>query len=250
MLAGAPQPTAPERAVTMLVLRHGQSEWNAARRWQGTADSPLTDLGRAQARDIARRLASTGERFAGPWASDLRRATETAAILAGELAIGPVRGDVRLREAFAGEWEGRTPDEIEERWPGWLASHRRPPSFEAFEHVVARALAALRSIAAGAGGGSPPLVVAHSGLIRSVVRHLGETDARIPNLGGVWLTVDGSAAAARSATSGLADPLDASGIRLDDVFDPAGIVLSGVDAPGEDPGDQADDAQAHRRAER
>lgn len=219
-----------DTTTSLLLLRHGQSEWNALRRWQGAADSPLTDLGRAQARETADVLASIDDDFRGPWASDLVRASETAAIIGDALGIGSVTHDERLRESHAGEWQGMTPDEIEAEYPGYLAAHRRPPGFEPFEQVVGRTLASLREIAHPApGDGCRPLVVAHSGVIRSVVRHLGTTDSRIPNLGGVWFTIDTSA-----SPSG---PLDAIGIEIRDVFDPAGIVVSGVDAPGEDPGD-------------
>jgi probable phosphoglycerate mutase len=235
--------------VTVLVLRHGQSEWNAVRRWQGAADPPLTELGRSQARNTAARLALTGAPFHGPWASDLVRASETATIMGRQLGLGTVTVDERLREAHAGEWQGLTPDEIEREYPGWLDSHRRPPSFEPYDRVVTRALAAIRAIAAATladvGAHAVPLVVAHSGLIRSVVRHLGTPDSRIPNLGGIWLSV------------GRALPIDdpvtdrhGDHIALRGPFDPGGIVVSGVDAPGEDPGDQADDADAHRGTER
>jgi uncharacterized phosphatase len=240
-------PTQPfTRPVTVLLLRHGQSEWNAVQRWQGTANSPLTALGREQATETAWALAGVDTRFAALWASDLSRAADTAAILGEALALGAPRTDVRLREAYAGEWEGMTPPEIEAGWPGWLDAHRRPPSFEPFHTVVGRALAALRDIAVDAAdaadcaddGGSAVLVVTHSGLIRSVIRHLGVEDERVPNLGGVWLTVEAS------PTAGAVDQ-----ITLDDMFDPAGIVISGIDAPGEDPGEETDQADAHGGAE-
>lgn len=234
-------------AISVLLLRHGQSEWNAARRWQGGADTPLTELGRDQAHVTARRLGELGVTFHGPWTSDLERASETAAIIAAALGLGRPAVDRRLREADAGEWQGLTPDEIERDFPGWLEAHRRPTSFEPYELVVARGLDAVRSIAAAtvaeAGHAVVPLVVAHSGLIRSIVRHLGATDTRIPNLGGVWLSVG-------ATTSPIDGPLDVGGIALGDLFDPHGIVVSGVDAPGEDPGDQPDEAHAHGGAQR
>jgi broad specificity phosphatase PhoE len=223
----------PAASVTILLLRHGQSEWNAIKRWQGTADSPLTSLGRQQALTTARRLATLGRPFGAVWSSDLDRAAETADIIAGTLALGEPSRDTRLREAHAGEWEGLTVDEIEVRFPGWLAEHRRPDRFEPYASVVDRVSAALGDIAArsvngdevGNGNGRVPtaLVVAHSGVIRSMVRHLGGIDDRIPNLGGVWLKA--------SIIDGCSD------LALGDLFDPSGIVVSGVDAPGEDPGD-------------
>ena len=226
----------------MLLLRHGQSEWNAVRRWQGLADSPLTDLGRQQAASCASVLEAMDVGVAGIWSSPLRRAAETGAIIAARLGVRSVEPDERLREADAGEWQGMTPDEIETAYPGFLADHLRPPSFEAFEHVVERVFPALHDVASvGSRLGGPLVVTSHSGVIRSVVRRLGETDERIPNLGGVWIDVTPSA---RS----VIDPT--AGVDLGERFDPDGILRTGVDAPGEDPGEQADQADAHRGAER
>jgi broad specificity phosphatase PhoE len=251
--ATGPAVTTGADAVRVLMLRHGQSEWNAVRRWQGSADSPLTSLGREQAIETAWTLAGLPP-FSALWASDLSRALETAAIIGDALGLGTPRVDPRLREAHAGEWEGMTPDEIEARWPGWLADHRRPPSFEPYHEVVDRTLAALddavTSAIAGHGGtgaaaGPAALVVTHSGVIRSVIRHLGRHDDRVPNLGGAWLRVESRTASAAPHRS----VADGRRIELLDLFDPAGIVISGIDAPGEDPGDEPDEADAHRRTE-
>lgn len=213
------------RRVTMLLLRHGQSEWNSQRRWQGTVDSPLTPLGREQAATTARMLATLEQSFGVLWSSDLRRASETASIIGATLRLGSPRLDARLREAHAGEWEGLTPDQIESRYPGWLDSHRRPATFEHYGDVVARATAAFEDVARDTAAtlSRSALVVAHSGVVRSIVRHLGGLDERIPNLGGVWLEA--------SVVDGRTD------LALGDVFDPSGVVVSGIDAPGEDPGE-------------
>jgi broad specificity phosphatase PhoE len=227
------------RSTTMLLLRHGQSEWNAAHRWQGAADTPLTPVGRRQATTAANRLRQLGIEFCGPWSSDLGRARATAATIATALEIGPTRADPRLREANAGEWEGLTRDEIEVHFPGWLAARRRPDSFEPFEHVVGRALVALRAIADSApASGATPLVVTHSGVIRSVVRHLGGPDTRIPNLGGVWLSVDlpsiTGSSGADPARPGI-DILDPAGMSVGNLFDPHGSVERCIGVIGEDP---------------
>src|SRR3546814_7398309 len=70
----------------VLLVRHGQSEWNATGRWQGQADPPLTDLGRAQAHHAARSLGVVDAIVA----SDLQRAADTALIISGALGVGPV----------------------------------------------------------------------------------------------------------------------------------------------------------------
>lgn len=168
----------------VLVLRHGQSTWNAARRWQGQADPPLTERGEEQAYLASRRLGL----FDVVVASDLERARRTAEIIAGQLGIGPVELDERLRENHAGEWEGLTKEEVEAGWPGYLDQHRRPPGFEPAQEVQVRALAAIIEAARQAPDGEV-LVVAHGGVIRVLRRLLADTDDAIPNLGGSWFTV-------------------------------------------------------------
>jgi probable phosphoglycerate mutase len=181
-----------------LLVRHGQSEWNAVGRWQGQADPPLSDLGRHQAR-LATRTVGTVDAVV---ASDLQRASETAMIVAGELGVGPVVIDPDWRERDAGEWSGLTRAEIEEQWPGYLPEtrsgfapseheeQRRPPSWEGDEPLLARALAALSRVHELVGDGDV-LVVTHGGLIYTVEQHLGAPFERIANLAGRWVDVDG-----------------------------------------------------------
>lgn len=220
-------------STTLLLLRHGQSEWNAVGKWQGAADSPLTHLGRIQACETGSLLRSLGIDFSAVWASDLQRAAETALFIGTELGLDGHKIDARLRESEAGEWQGLTQSEIETQWPGYLAAHRRPPSFEEFESVAERALSALRDIANDAiGTDRILLVVTHSGVIRTVIRILKESDSRVPNLGGIWLTIDSSVRPA--------GPVDIAGITLGARFDPAGIQPSGTESPDEDPGDRTE----------
>ena len=110
------------RMTRMLLVRHGQSEWNALGRWQGQADPPLSALGREQARSAVARLGAVDLIVA----SDLDRALTTAAIMAEGLGVGPVMVEPRLRERSAGEWSGLTRAEIDEQWPGYL--DRAPPT--------------------------------------------------------------------------------------------------------------------------
>jgi broad specificity phosphatase PhoE len=170
---------------TFLVVRHGQSVWNADGRWQGHADPPLSALGTMQAKHAAEALGAVS----GIVASDLHRARETAAIIGGHLGVGPVLVDARLREADAGEWTGLTRAEIEAAFPGWLSEGRRPPSFEHWQVVAVRAEQALLALAEQYPG-EHMLVVSHSGVIRSLERHLGRIDSIVPNLGGTTFLVD------------------------------------------------------------
>ena len=181
MTPPSPDEAAPTR---MLLVRHGQSEWNAVGRWQGQADPALTDQGRLQAREASRALGTVD----AVWASDLQRAVETATIVADHLGVGPVVLDVDLRERDAGEFSGLTRPEIAARFPGYLDDGRRPPGWEPDEALLARALRALRRIAAEVPGGDV-LVVTHGGLVYAVEAHLGEEFARLANAEGRWLEV-------------------------------------------------------------
>ena len=96
----------------LILVRHGQTDWNAQARYQGQADIPLNDVGRRQAAAVAQRLAS--EEIDILFASDLRRAWETGT------AIATARGQTllaepRLREMDFGQWQGLTHAEIADR---------------------------------------------------------------------------------------------------------------------------------------
>lgn len=177
---------ASDSTTQLLVVRHGQSEWNAAGRWQGHADPPLDRAGQLQAAAAAEVLGT----FDAVWASDLQRATLTARIIAELLGIGPVQIDARLRETDVGPWQGLTRAEVEEGWPGYLAEHRRPDGFEPYELAAARVAAALADIAADHPGGQV-LVVSHGGVIRALRRSLGSSDPHLPNLSGTWIHAHG-----------------------------------------------------------
>src|SRR5690349_6102426 len=92
----------------ILLVRHGQSEWNAQGRWQGQADPPLSELGRQQAFSASRKIGSVDVIVA----SDLERALHTAQIISGQIGVGPVIVEPLFRERDAGEWSGLTREEI------------------------------------------------------------------------------------------------------------------------------------------
>ncbi|MGN6608378.1 MAG: histidine phosphatase family protein [Jatrophihabitans sp.] len=128
----------------LVLLRHGRTEWNAQRRFQGQADPPLDDVGRMQAYEVAGLVAALQpDRIVS---SDLARALETARIVASAIGL-PVAVDERLRERSLGHWEGLTRDEVERDHPDefedWRAGRdvsRR--GGETRDQVAARALAA------------------------------------------------------------------------------------------------------------
>jgi broad specificity phosphatase PhoE len=168
-----------------IVIRHGQSTWNASGRWQGHADAPLSDLGRAQAAAAARTLPPID----AIWSSDLERARATAEIIGNELGF-TVQVDARFRERNAGAWTGLTRDEIEAGWPGYLSDHTRPAGFERDDEVLARVLSGLTDLHA-ADPRAVVLVVTHGGVLRALERHCGEVDRAFPNLGGRIFELDG-----------------------------------------------------------
>lgn len=112
----------------LMLVRHGESEWNVQRRYQGQTDVPLSPLGKQQAKKIAERLA--GEKIDAVYASDLGRAWETASAIA-ETCDLKVTPEPRLRELKFGVLEGLTFDEARERYPdmiaAWLDDFNRPP---------------------------------------------------------------------------------------------------------------------------
>lgn len=155
---------------TLILWRHGNTDWNAQRRIQGHADAPLNALGEAQAAATAPVLAA--RRPDAIVCSDLRRCTATAAPLA-ELTGLPVRQDPRLRERYYGEWEGLTLTEIAQRWPD---SYRRKAQgadaadlghgIESPADVMKRAGEAMRDAAEAVGVGGTAVLVTHGGTSR------------------------------------------------------------------------------------
>jgi glucosyl-3-phosphoglycerate phosphatase len=167
----------PDRAaggvVRLVLWRHGQTSWNAERRFQGRSDISLDEAGAEQARDAARYLAAMQP--AAIFSSDLARAAETAACLS-ELTGLPVQAEKDLRERGGGSWEGLTNDEIRERYPEAYAVWV-PPDGEPVSAVADRVTAALERIADSLGDddGRPlAVVVSHGAAINlGIYRLLG-----------------------------------------------------------------------------
>lgn len=163
----------------LYVLRHGETEWNTARRMQGRLDSPLTERGRAQALAMGRALRRELEGVSGRTLflrSPLGRACETAAIVGREigLADGDWRDDPRLAELAYGAWEGLSWKDIEVSHPTALADWRAdphtycPPGGESHAELRARSAAVLAEVAAA---GTRTVIVGH-GVSGAVLRGL------------------------------------------------------------------------------
>jgi broad specificity phosphatase PhoE len=113
------------RQRTLIVARHGQTDWNREGRFQGRLDVPLNATGRRQAALLRRGLA--GISFDAVYSSPLKRSAETAQIIAGK---GPIALDLKLAEIHHGCWQGKTKHEIVNRWPDqWDRSQNEPQRF-------------------------------------------------------------------------------------------------------------------------
>jgi alpha-ribazole phosphatase/probable phosphoglycerate mutase len=154
--------------VRLLLARHGQSVWNAERRFQGTTDVPLSALGIEQARALGRAL--RGHRLAAAYVSPFRRAVETAEIALEGTGVPPVPLE-DLRELSLGQWEGCTVEEISgQAGDPYRAWHYAPydcppPGGEPLDAVSARVRAAIDRIAAAHAPGDDVAVIAHGGVI-------------------------------------------------------------------------------------
>jgi broad specificity phosphatase PhoE len=159
---------------TLLLIRHGETEWNVARRYQGQLDSPLTERGIAQAEAIGRRILELPEFDAAPVvASPLGRARQTAEIICASRRSPAFGTDERLREVTLGSWDGHFRDEIAARSPGIFETHG---SYEWYFHSAdgerynafhARLAAFLRDALT-----RPVLIVVAHGVVSRVLRGL------------------------------------------------------------------------------
>ena len=165
-----PDPPVPARPrpARLLLIRHGESTWNHQHRIQGQLDPPLSEKGRRQAELLAKRL--SGRRVAAIYASDLKRAMETAAPLEKALGVA-VQSMTDLREVFLGEWEGLHTQELVRRYPDAWAKWTVEPSWDlvpggeggdAFEARVGSAVEAMFE----AHPHDDAIVVTHGGVIQ------------------------------------------------------------------------------------
>jgi broad specificity phosphatase PhoE len=156
---------------TVYLARHGESDWNVERRWQGHTDRPLTEKGRRQAKALAARLA--GVDLDAVYASDLRRAWETAEAVAQAHGLEVTRLP-ELREVHVGSWGGLTRDECEARFPEaferWRSGGQGWDDGETYDEMAARVVSTLHQLARDHPNGRV-LVVSHGGPIRAVHAH-------------------------------------------------------------------------------
>ena len=159
---------------TILLVRHGETEWNRARRYQGWSDSPLTEQGIAQAEAIGRALRNLLRAASAPLvASPIGRARRTAEIIHSHLgSTTPIQFDDRLREISLGSWEGLDRAELTARVPGifdgegYYEWYFRTPDGETYEVFSARIAEWLSSV------GEEPMIVVTHGVVTRVLRGL------------------------------------------------------------------------------
>ena len=163
----------------LLIVRHGQSEWNALGRWQGQADPPLTDVGEHQAKKATKKLGL----FDSIVSSPLQRAKNTASIISEITGVGPVTTEIGLIERDAGPWEGLTRIEIEKGWPGFLDSGHRPDGYESNPDLLSRIFEVLKKISKNS---DSILIVSHAGIVHALENLHNQPSKKVPNLGGRW----------------------------------------------------------------
>ena len=190
----------------LVMLRHGQTDYNATNRMQGQLDTDLSDLGRDQAVAAAEVLAKRQPLLIV--SSDLRRALDTAVAL-GERSGLPVEVDTRLRETHLGDWQDLNHVEVDAKWPGARLAWRNdatwaPHGGESRIDVAERGLPLVRELIAdqtewGTDEPERPVVlVAHGGLIAALTAALLKLPvANWPALGGMgnasWVQLSGHA---------------------------------------------------------
>lgn len=151
----------------LMLVRHGESTWNAEHRLQGQADPPLSPLGLEQAAAL---LPFLGDLPARRLSSDLTRAVQTAEAL----GLGGAPTDPRWREIDIGDWAGHTLDELDPaEVAAWQRGEIAPPNAETFAQLQARVAAAVDELR-----GEDAIVVAHGGCVRAATAHLTGADPR------------------------------------------------------------------------
>lgn len=176
----------------LLLLRHGESTWNARALWQGQANPPLSEKGQAQAQAAAEGL--IGLDIAKVISSDLVRAIRTGQIIADHLGLGEVTIEEGFREVDVGEWSGLTRVEIEQRWPGQRAAWadnklESTPGGELLSLFTDRICEAMVR-AAHLAGAAPAVIVGHSRVLSALERVVDAKPARPTHLAGRWFEVD------------------------------------------------------------
>ncbi len=186
----------------LILVRHGETDWNVTLRYQGQGTVPLNALGREQAQRTAQRLVRL--RITALYASDVVRAWETATIIGNIIGMEP-RPMPAFREIDVGKWEGYTPEELEQRYPEHMREYHNDRANtvrlggESYAQLQQRAVLGLRQIREHHQPGELVVVVAHGGTIRTLICHILGVDLAL--FGRMWLE-NGSLTELRYDTKG------------------------------------------------
>lgn len=180
----------------LILIRHGETDWNIEGRWQGQADVALNQTGWSQAEDMARTLETVG--VSAIYSSDLLRARQTAQVLADATGV-PLKIDHRLREIHQGEWQGLLISEIQARYAQAYQERQRdplgiaPPGGETAAQVRQRVVSATQAILRQHPD-ETVAVVSHGFALAVLIAHLrGEPFERVWDLipeNGQWVVVE------------------------------------------------------------
>ncbi len=163
-----------DKLTNMIIVRHGETEWNKEHIFQGQMDSPLSELRRKQAAATASVLAD--EQINAVYASDLGRAVETAKIISAPHELDVIT-DERLRERHLGVFQGLNKKDIQTRFPDVVDHYRSGdpdhviPQGESSRQRYDRSIACLRELAAKHAGDTI-LIVTHGGVLRGFLEML------------------------------------------------------------------------------
>ncbi len=169
------------------VVRHGESTWNAEKKWAGSANPPLTEKGRKQAKEACCQLSQFN--FAYVSSSSLQRARETASIISNELSLKVLQPIDELNERDFGDITGLSGTAAQEKYPRFVDDWNsgkpgKAPGGEAWTDFVKRVNSGLRQLSSVPGN---VLVVAHMGVLRAIDYSLEQEQKRHENLAGIWL---------------------------------------------------------------
>ncbi|MCG8346918.1 MAG: histidine phosphatase family protein [Chloroflexales bacterium] len=172
----------------LILIRHGETDWNVTLQYQGHAQVPLNERGREQAQLAAGRLKHN--RAVALYASDIVRAWETAQIIGDTLGLTP-QTMPELREIDVGRWEGLTPEQLYRQFPDHMQEYERDPARtvrlggESYAQLQERALVALQRIQETHQHDETILAVSHGGTIRALLCHVIGLD--LGYFGRMWL---------------------------------------------------------------
>lgn len=189
-------------SMRLLLVRHGETDWNASLRYQGQGGGPLNAQGREQGRLVGERLRRY--QASALYTSDILRAAETADIIGGALKL-KAKPMPDLREIDVGQWEGLTPEELYRRYPDHMREYERDPARtvrlggESYAQLQKRSLRALEAIGAAHKSDETIIAVSHGGTIRALLCHVINLD--LAHFGRMWLD-NGSITELRTYSSG------------------------------------------------